>query len=358
MPSSSSAPRGVLLAGLGALASLGSLWLPWYTIKLPDTFRDALGSLGSGEATAPGAVANAADPAAGLAGAFAGLFKGLAAVMPEEITANGWTAMSGGDIGLAVAAAFVVLLVLVAGGASSGVRIDRGIAGRLIAFAGLVVAAIAVYHVVSRPGAGAGAFSASVAIKPGIWVALLGGVLMIAGGLMVGRPPSVASVAPAAPTVDAPDADTGFAPPVDTPITPLARDPFAAPALDPFAVPAPEPYAATQDPFAAPEPEPYAAPAAPEPEPYVAHDPYAAPAAPEPEPYTAYAADPQPFEPVVAQAPDDTPVPEWSGFSTPVAEPEPEPAPQPALSAHAAPAPSEPRPAGVSIPPPGWTGAA
>ena len=144
MPSSSSAPRGVLLAGLGALASLGSLWLPWYTIKLPDTIRGALGCLGSCGAAAPGAGATAADPAAGPAGAFAGLFKGLAAVMPEEITANGWTAMSGGDIGLAVAAAFVVLLVLVAGGASSGVRIDRGLAGRLIAFAGPGVAGIAV----------------------------------------------------------------------------------------------------------------------------------------------------------------------------------------------------------------------
>ena len=28
------------------------------------------------------------------------MFKSLAAIMPEEITANGWTAMSGGDIGL------------------------------------------------------------------------------------------------------------------------------------------------------------------------------------------------------------------------------------------------------------------
>ena len=43
-----SAPRGVLLAGVGAFAALVSLWLPWYTIKFPESFRDALGAIGSG----------------------------------------------------------------------------------------------------------------------------------------------------------------------------------------------------------------------------------------------------------------------------------------------------------------------
>ncbi len=282
MSSSSSAPRGVLLGGLGALAALASLWLPWYTIKLPDSFRDMLGNIGGtgAGAGAPGGT-GAASGAEGLAGAFAGMFKSLAAVMPEEITANGWTAMSGGDIAVAVAAALVVLLVIIAGGVSSGVRVDRGVAGRMMAFAGLVVTGVAVYHVISKPGAGAGAFSADVAIKPGLWVALLGGILMIAGGLLTSSTPK----AGAAESAPAPAGTVGegsmFAPPVDGDVTMVRHDPFAAPAVDPFAAPAPAPEAA-HDPFGAPEPyvasadahDPFAAP-----EPYVApadaHDPFA-----------------------------------------------------------------------------------
>ncbi len=295
MSSSSSAPRGVLLGGLGALAALASLWLPWYTIKLPDSFRDMLGNIGGTGAgtSAPGGT-GAASGADGLAGAFAGMFKSLAAVMPEEITANGWTAMSGGDVALAVAAALVVLLVIIAGGVSSGVRVDRGVAGRMMAFAGLVVTGIAVYHVISKPGAGAGAFSANVEIKPGIWVALLGGILMIAGGLLTSSTPKTAAAEPAPTPAGTPGDGSMFAPPVDGDVTMARPDPFAAPAVDPFAAPAPAPEA-VHDPFAAPEP--YVTPAA-------APDPFAAP-----EPYVTPAAAPDPFaapEPYVtpAAAPD------------------------------------------------------
>ena len=61
-------------------------------------------------------------------------------------------------------------------------RIENSAAGRLIAFAGLVVTAIAVYHVVSKPGAGQGGFSTVVTVKLGIWAATAGGLSMIVGG--------------------------------------------------------------------------------------------------------------------------------------------------------------------------------
>ncbi len=33
---------GQLLAALGALVLVGSLWLEWYTVRVPQEFRDAL----------------------------------------------------------------------------------------------------------------------------------------------------------------------------------------------------------------------------------------------------------------------------------------------------------------------------
>lgn len=194
MPSRSQAPRGPLLAGIGAAASLASLWLPWYTIKLPDLFRDAIGKVGSGGTPGSGSGSSGAGSAGD---AFAGLFKGLAAALPTEITGKGWTVMSGGDVALAVAACTALLLVLAIGGSlGSGVRIDREIAGRLIALAGLVVAAIALYHVVSKPGDGVGGFSPVATVKLGIWVAAAGGLLMVVGGLATARAPRVVALEP------------------------------------------------------------------------------------------------------------------------------------------------------------------
>ena len=160
--------------------------------------RSATRSAASAPAPAPARAGGSATGADGLAGAFAGLFKGLAAVLPKEITAQRLDRDERRGRRPRGRRGARRLLVLIAGGASSGVRIDRGMMGRLIALAGLVVAGIAVYHVVSKPGAGAGALSASVVIKPGIWVALLGGVLMMVGGLLTGRTPAAAAAEPVA----------------------------------------------------------------------------------------------------------------------------------------------------------------
>src|SRR5206468_2595199 len=63
---------GHLAALAGALLTLASLWRPWYTLDVPAAFRDALSSEG---AKVPGL------------GAFA---QGLAAALPDHISASGW----------------------------------------------------------------------------------------------------------------------------------------------------------------------------------------------------------------------------------------------------------------------------
>ena len=471
-----SAPRGVLLAAVGAFAALVALWLPWYTIKFPESFRDALGSIGSG-ATGTGATGSSA--AGGAAGAFSGIFKGLAAALPSEITGKGWQVMSGGDVAIAVAAGAALLLIVAVGGGASGVRIERGIAGRLIALAGAVVTAIAVEHVINKPGGGAGSFSSIVQIKYGVAVAAAGGLLMIIGGLLTTRLPQPEAAEPMTPTFEPPQpavVPDPFAAPAPEHEEHSVSDPFAAPtpeshdhadpfadpvapqpqvAFDPFADPEPEPETPPRivfdsepqvvldrdgfpeptpepeivldrdgfpepapeprividtepevvvhrdpfadpdtesrvtldhDPFADPEPAPAPAPAVgynadpfadpepapavahnadpfadPEPEPTVAHDadPFADPApfqAPDPEPYTVSTPVSEPVADADPQAPAEAAPRDWSGFTTPA------PVGAAHASAHAAedstPEPTVPRPAGVSIPPPGWTGAA
>ena len=180
-----SAPRGVLLAGVGAFAALASLWLPWYTIKFPESFRDALGGIGSGGA---GTGASRVLRRGRCGRAFSGLFKGLAAALPSEITGKGWQVMSGGDVALAVAAGAALLLVVAVAGGASGVR-DRARDRRAP----------------DRPrgrgrdrhrarargqqaGRGAGSFSSIVQVKYGVAVAAAGGLPMIIGGLLTTRP--------------------------------------------------------------------------------------------------------------------------------------------------------------------------
>ncbi len=201
MSTRSSAPTGLIVAAFGALGVLASLWLPWYLIRIPQAFRDMLSNLGGGAAQ-PGA---APSPGTDLSTALGGVMKGLAAAIPNEITGTGWQVMHGGDVALAVIAGAALLIVMAVVGGLTGVKIELGAAGRFVAALGAVAVAIAVYHVVSRPGSGTGGFTNMVSVKYGIWVAVAGGVAMVAGGLTVGR--SVAhSAASAGPA--------GFAPPI------------------------------------------------------------------------------------------------------------------------------------------------
>jgi hypothetical protein len=141
-----------------------------------------------------------------------------------------------------------------------------------------------------------------------------------------------------------PDDAAAFAPP-----DPFAvSEPAGAAHADPFASPPPESAVAGLQPFAAPEvnaaaaPDPFASP-----QPPAVADPFA----------PAPAADAAPsYSPLGTAGDDGAHVPDWSGFSEPEPglEPAYRPEPQPAIAEPAVSA----RPAGVSIPPPGWTGAA
>ena len=136
--------------------------------------------------------------------------KGIAAVLPSQITGNGWQVMHGGDVALAIISGAALLVALAVGGGLSGVNIEVSAAGRFVAALGAAAVAIAGYHVVSKPGMGAGALSADVSVKYGLWVAVLGGIAMIAGGLLVGRATTSAPASAFAPPV--PPMGTGAAP--------------------------------------------------------------------------------------------------------------------------------------------------
>jgi hypothetical protein len=176
-----------LLALAGAFAVVLSLWLPWYHVDLSAALKAAFGDVPAA-GTAP-----AGSPAGAFAGAIAGLAQGLLSAMPHDVTVSGWTALNGADIALAVLAA-VALLSLLDG-------VQAVLAARLVTLAGLVVTGIVAVHAADPPGPGG-----VVDLRPGIWVALAGGLLMAIGGW---RSAAGAAAAPSPPPVASP-----FGPPV------------------------------------------------------------------------------------------------------------------------------------------------
>ncbi|MCU0257618.1 MAG: hypothetical protein MUF56_01160 [Solirubrobacteraceae bacterium] len=261
MSSRTSPQTALLLAGAGAAAVLGSLWLPWYTIRFPDSFKDALGQLGG--AASPAGSSSA--PADQIAAGFGAMMKGLVAAIPTEITGDGWQTLGGADWALAILAGIALIAVLAVGGGLRSVRADAGATGRVIAGIGGICAAIALYHLVKKPGTGLsggalGGFDDIITVRYGLYLAIAGGLLMVAGGLLAGRSGAPAAVPAEAVVPEAPayTPPAPYAPPGAPHAAPVAADPFAAPApvtayaADPFAAPAPAVHAT--EPYAAPEP--------------------------------------------------------------------------------------------------------
>jgi hypothetical protein len=157
---------GHFLALAGALLAVGSLWRPWYSLSIPPAVRElfsANGEIGS-------------DP-----GLFGQLARGFAAAIPGSVSVSGWEVLNGADVAIAIVALAVVAAVLAASGAIGGLRVDAGLASRAACAAGTLVLVLAVWHVVDKPGAD----QASEWLHPeqGLWMALAGGVAMLAGGL-------------------------------------------------------------------------------------------------------------------------------------------------------------------------------
>jgi hypothetical protein len=168
---------GHLAALIGAAATLVSLALPWYTIHVPEAFKQALGNLGASSGAGAGAPGG---PAAGL-DRFAGeLARGLAAVMPKEITGTGWQVLRGADVALCIGAVLVAVVVLASAGAFGGaVRLAATAGGRWISILGGAGLVLTTYHVIWRP-----APAEIVELRAGLWVAAGGCLLALVGGAM------------------------------------------------------------------------------------------------------------------------------------------------------------------------------
>jgi hypothetical protein len=178
---------GHLAALVGAAVTAAALWLPWYEMRLGELARGAIG-------------AEAQNLPAGLAD-FA---RGLASILPETISANGWEILKGADAALLVGAVLVAALALAAGGAfGPGVSVDGPIAGRVVGALGIAGAIVVVQHALSPPGP-----PELLAVRHGIWVALAGTLITASAGFTMASAPRRTKL-PAAP------AALAFAPPID-----------------------------------------------------------------------------------------------------------------------------------------------
>jgi hypothetical protein len=155
---------GHLVALAGAAVAAVALWLPWYAVTLPQQFRQA--------------VADGAMP-----GTLGQLVRELVAVLPEHMDMTGWQALDGIDVALCVIAVVVAGAVLVAAGAvAPSIQVDAAGAARVASMAGAAATALVLLKLIDPPGP-----HEIMSVRYGAWVALAGGVLMLAGGWMASR---------------------------------------------------------------------------------------------------------------------------------------------------------------------------
>lgn len=200
---------GHFLALLGAVAAVVSLWRPWYRVEFPPEFRDLFstnGELGR-------------DP-----GLFGQLARGAAAMIPDHVTVDGWTALDSADVVLTLAATVVAIAVLAASGAISGLRVDARLAANAASLAGTAVLAIALWHVVKKPG---GSVAADwLHLGSGVWIACAGGAAMLGGGLWASAGAATASRMPT--TTPSASLNTAF-PPLTPDLPPVFAETSIAP---------------------------------------------------------------------------------------------------------------------------------
>jgi hypothetical protein len=153
---------GELVAGLGALLLVGSMFRPWYELKFPDGLLSQARAY-SGQFGQFGEQIN----------------QGIDELQRSGgIPITAWQVLDTADIVLAVAAGAVIgAVALNAGGA-----LTRGLDG-VILIAGLVAAGIVAFHIVSPPGATPLLDQQLLSAQPGIYAALAGSLLMVFGGI-------------------------------------------------------------------------------------------------------------------------------------------------------------------------------
>jgi hypothetical protein len=145
------------LAALGSGGLLGSLWLPWYTFRVPAAAIDQAEQIGQQFGTLGPLIRQAAEMARSLG--------------PQHITA--WQVMHQADIFIAIAAAVAgCLALLVLSGRAIG-------DGRLIASAGALGLVIATYRTLVPPGPDSLLHPAWAA-----WLAVVSGLIIVVAGLL------------------------------------------------------------------------------------------------------------------------------------------------------------------------------
>src|SRR5262249_9744675 len=147
---------GYVLAGLGSVALIGSLWRPWYSFRVPQALLDQAAQ----SAAQFGALAPLVRQSANLIGKLG----------PLHVTA--W------DIST-VTPAVLVGIGVVGAGLSALMLTGRATGGaRLVAWIGLAGIVLTLYRFIVRP-------DQSELLHPawGIYVALIGAACMLAGGL-------------------------------------------------------------------------------------------------------------------------------------------------------------------------------
>ena len=165
-------PTGMLAVSVlvdGVSVTIGALWLPWYEIRLDALFSSPQVS---------GQVSQLPEGLRQLTGE-------LRALLPGSISGSGWQVMERSDVMLAVAGATVVILFMTV--ATLGAD-GRSVAQIMVAV-GLIGLALVLYRFLKPPLPGA-----YCTVRQGLWVAAIGWVACIAGGLMQALQPQIATI--------------------------------------------------------------------------------------------------------------------------------------------------------------------
>jgi hypothetical protein len=165
-------PYGLLVSALGAIVLAVSVFLPWYGVGLTASGVAYVQQVDTQVASRFGN--------ASLQGELGGLHARLSALAGRELgTVSAHQVFSKISVLLLIAAGLGILIALVPLARSQPPDFDG--AGPWLAVFGLIAAICVLYRMVARPVGEGELFALS--LREGAWLALLGSLAMIAGGL-------------------------------------------------------------------------------------------------------------------------------------------------------------------------------
>ncbi|HEY2141195.1 MAG TPA: hypothetical protein VGG98_03940 [Solirubrobacteraceae bacterium] len=175
---SSDRPRyGLLVAALGAIVLAVAVFLPWYGLSLT---AGGVGYVQQMESQVVGQFGNAA-----LQGYMSGLHASVSALVGHQLVAvSAHQVLKNINVLLLILAGLGIALALLPLARTGALVADAG-NGSSIALLGAVAVICVGYRMVSPPNPAAGFLSLS--LREGTWLALLGSLAMVAGGLWPAR---------------------------------------------------------------------------------------------------------------------------------------------------------------------------